>query len=384
MPRAEHLRSIMADTEQSILFHMRHRVAIITLNRESALNALNIEMIRELALCLETCRNDDQVDAVVLRGAGAKGFCAGGDVRALYHQARNAEVDYPRFFVEEYRLDFALHTFPKPIVALMDGVTMGGGMGLVQGVPLRIATERSRIAMPEARIGLIPDVGATYFLNRMPIELTLYVGLTGVTLSGADAVACQLADACVPSESLRDFEARLDTVEDASSLASLAKIFIPAANVQAAAPIKAVLPLIQRHFVAHASIADLFASLERDASQQIPAQQRAWVEATLTALKAGSPLALNVTREALLRGRQMTLGACFQMEFDLVMQSVRDGDFLEGVRARLVDKDNAPQWVPPTLDGVDADRVRGFFDSAASAVEHPLRDLADGPGRLYG
>jgi enoyl-CoA hydratase/carnithine racemase len=374
----------MADTEQSILFHTRHRLAILTLNRESALNALNIEMIRELAVCLETCRHDDQIDAVVLRGAGAKGFCAGGDVRALYHQAQDPDIDWPRFFIDEYRLDFALHTFPKPVVALMDGVTMGGGMGLAQGVALRIATERSRIAMPETRIGLLPDVGATYFLNTMPIELALYVGLTGVTLSGADALACKLADACVPSEGLRDFEARLDTLENASSLDSLAKFFIPASSAQPPAPIEAVLPLIRRHFVAQASIEDLFASLERDASQQIPADQRAWVEATLTALKAGSPLALNVTREALIRGRQMTLGACFQMEFDLVTRSIRDGDFLEGVRARLIDKDGLPRWVPPTLDGVDAGRVRSFFDSAWQAGEHPLRDLGDGPGRRYG
>ena len=257
-------------------------------------------------------------------------------------------------------------------------------MGLAQGVPLRIATERSRIAMPETRIGLLPDVGATYFLNTMPIELALYVGLTGVTLSGADAVACKLADACVPSEGLRDFEARLDTLEDASSLESLAKVFIPASNVKLPAPIEALLPLIERHFVPQASIEDLFASLERDASQQIPAEQRAWVEATLAALKAGSPLALNITREALIRGRQMTLGACFQMEFDLVTRSIRDGDFLEGVRARLIDKDGTPRWVPPTLDAVDAGRVHSFFESRWSAGQHPLRDLGDGPSRRYG
>jgi enoyl-CoA hydratase/carnithine racemase len=382
----------MADTEQSILFHTRHRLAIITLNRISALNALNIEMIRELATCLETCRNDDQIDAVVLRGAGTKGFCAGGDVRALYHQARDPGVDWPQFFIDEYRLDFALHTFPKPVVALMDGVTMGGGMGLAQGVPLRIATERSRIAMPEARIGLVPDVGATYFLNTMPIELALYVGLTGVTLSGADAVACKLADACVPSESLSDFESRLDRLDDAASIEGLAKFFIPTSmstpahrsGTQPAAPVEALLPLIRRHFVPQASIGDLFASLERDAAQQLPADQRAWVETTLTALEAGSPLALNVTREALIRGRQMTLGACFQMEFDLVTRSIREGDFLEGVRARLIDKDGMPHWVPPTLDAVDASRVRSFFESAWKAGEHPLRDLGDGPGRRYG
>jgi enoyl-CoA hydratase/carnithine racemase len=378
----------MADTEQTLLFQTSHRLAIITLNRESALNALNLEMVRELAACLEACRHDSQIDALVLRGAGAKGFCAGGDVRALYHQAKDpaSRVDWPQFFIDEYRLDFALHTFPKPVVALMDGVTMGGGMGLAQGVPLRIATERSKIAMPEARIGLVPDVGATWFLNTMPIELALYVGLTGVTLSGADAVACKLADACVPGDWLRDFEARLDTLEDASSLESLASIFIPPANslhARSPAPIEALLPLIHRHFVAHASIEDMIASLERDALQQIPAEQRAWVEATLTALKAGSPLALKLTREALIRGRQMTLGACFQMEFGLVTRSIRDGDFLEGVRARLIDKDGMPKWVPPALEAVDAGRVRGFFDSAWNAGEHPLRDLGDGPGRRY-
>ena len=184
--------------EPAILFRVLNRVAIITLNRPTALNALSHPMVRELAVLFERCRTDDGIVAVVLRGAGEKGFCAGGDVRELYRMKTRGETGWQAFFVDEYRLDYALHTFPKPVVALLDGITMGGGMGLGQAARLRVVTERTKIAMPETRIGFLPDVGATHFLAVMPVEVELYVGLTGVTLSGADAVRLQLADLCVP------------------------------------------------------------------------------------------------------------------------------------------------------------------------------------------
>ena len=194
------------EAEREILFRVVNRVAIITLNRPAALNALSHAMVRELAVLVEHCRTDSGIVALVLKGAGAKGFCAGGDVREVHRLAKNGDSRWLAFFVDEYRLDYALHTFPKPVVALLDGIAMGGGMGLGQAARLRIVTERSKIAMPETRIGFLPDVGATRFLSVMPAEVELYVGLTGATLSGADALRLQLADLCVPAEWLASFE----------------------------------------------------------------------------------------------------------------------------------------------------------------------------------
>ncbi len=189
--------------EPTILFRVVNRVAIVTLNRPSALNALSHEMVRELSILIERCRTDDDIVAVVLRGAGEKGFCAGGDVRALYRMATQKDTGWQQFFIDEYRLDYALHRFPKPVVALLDGITMGGGMGLGQGAKLRIVTDRTKIAMPETRIGFLPDVGATRFLGVMPAEVELYVGLTGATLSGADALRSKsVCNACRPKRAI--------------------------------------------------------------------------------------------------------------------------------------------------------------------------------------
>ena len=185
-PHAASLERAEQAEDDTVLVSVVNRVAVLTLNRPGALNALSHRMVRELAEHVERCRTDERIIALVLRGNGDKGFCAGGDVRALYHAAQEGLAggtpSWQSFFIDEYRLDFALHAFPKPIVALLDGITMGGGMGLAQAASLRIATERSKIAMPETRIGFVPDVGATRFLSVMPLELELYVGLTGATL----------------------------------------------------------------------------------------------------------------------------------------------------------------------------------------------------------
>jgi enoyl-CoA hydratase/carnithine racemase len=340
-------------------------------------------MVRELAEHVERCRTDDKIVALVLRGSGEKGFCAGGDVRALYHSSgtsttsRRADATpaWQQFFIDEYRLDFALHAFPKPIVALMDGITMGGGMGLAQAATLRIATERSKIAMPETRIGFVPDVGATRFLSVMPVELELYVGLTGTTLTGADAVRCRLADACVPSEWLRTFEARLQRMADGDIEKRLADVFIPPANVTPHAPVDAVMPLIVKHFSARLGVTDIATSLAADLQLDPPRELRTWLQVTLDALCAHSPTMLHVTREALLRGRSMTLAECFRMELGIATRAIDEGDFREGVRAHLVDKDRQPRWQPETLTEVRVERERHFLRSPWMSDKHPLAEL---------
>ncbi|KWK91719.1 enoyl-CoA hydratase [Burkholderia ubonensis] len=367
-----------ADAAPEVLCRVLNRVALITLNRPAALNALSHGMVRELAVLLARCRADDQIVAVVLRGAGEKGFCAGGDVRALYRDAARRDAWLP-FFVDEYRLDYAIHTFPKPVVALMDGITMGGGMGLAQGAALRVATERSKIAMPETRIGFVPDVGATHFLARMPVELALYVGLTGATLSGADALVAKLADLCVPSSWLDTFETRIENLKwDGDVLTALRRVFEPPCNVVPHAALDGQLPWIVRHFDKRSTVERTVATLAQElARDELSREHRQWLQATLDALLGHSPTMLAVTREALLRGRQMTLAESFRMELGIVARAIEEGDFREGVRAHLVDKDRKPRWAPASLVELRAERVRHFLTSPWKLPAHPLVELGN-------
>jgi enoyl-CoA hydratase/carnithine racemase len=368
------------EAEKEVLFRVVNRVAIVTLNRPAALNALSHAMVRELAVLLERVRTDDGTVALVLEGAGPKGFCAGGDVRAIYRlareKAREGANGWQQFFVDEYRLDYALHTFSKPLVALLDGVTMGGGMGLGQAAALRVATSRTKIAMPETRIGLLPDVGATHFLAKMPVEMALYVGLTGAMLSGADALHCGLADACVPGEWLDGYEARLRAAQWSGDVhASLREVFIAPCHEANDGALASFTPLIVRHFDRRLRVEQIVASLRADLESEHSHAEQAWLEATLEALTHYSPTMLEVTREALLRGRQMTLAECFRMELGIVGRAIEEGDFCEGVRAHLVDKDRKPRWAPATLVEVRTERVQHFLASPWRGEAHPLADL---------
>ncbi|WP_322011337.1 enoyl-CoA hydratase/isomerase family protein [Paraburkholderia sp. J12] len=370
------------EADAEVLFRVVNRVAIVTLNRPAALNALSHGMVRTLAALLERVRTDDAIVALVLNGAGPKGFCAGGDVRAIYQAAQHGEMlgetGWRQFFVDEYELDYALHTFPKPLVALLDGVTMGGGMGLGQAATLRVATSRTKIAMPETRIGLLPDVGATHFLSVMPVETELYVGLTGVTLTGADALHCGLADLCVPGEWLDGFEARLAQASmEGDVRAALRRVFdAPGHDAQAGALAQNA-PLIARYFESDQTVQQIVHALQTDLAGETdaPEAEQAWRRATLDALTHYSPTMLEVTREALLRGRQMTLAECFRMELGIVTRAIGEGDFCEGVRAHLVDKDRTPHWVPATLAELRPARVQHFLASPWSGDAHPLAGL---------
>jgi enoyl-CoA hydratase/carnithine racemase len=260
----------------------------------------------------------------------------------------------------------------------MDGITMGGGMGLAQGAVMRIVTERSKIAMPETRIGMLPDVGATHFLGRMPVELELYVGLSGVQLSGADALTARLADLCVPAASLDDFEARLASVtwDDGDPIATLRHVFVPPGNTAPASVLEQQLPWIVRHFNERQTIPQIIATLRANLAQpDLAPEQRPWLQTTLDALTSYSPTMLAVTREALLRGRRMTLADSFRMETGIVSRTIGEGDFCEGVRAHLIDKDRQPRWSPATLAEVNDARVQHYLTSPWAPSEHPLRDL---------
>jgi enoyl-CoA hydratase/carnithine racemase len=276
----------------------------------------------------------------------------------------------------------------------MDAVTMGGGMGLSQGASLRITTDRSRIAMPETKIGLTPDVGATHFLNRMPIEMALYIGLTGTTLSGPDAVACGLADVCVSHATLTNVDERpgaadLSAIDDRDGAQSSARsstltralrhAFAPVELPSDEAPIARQRAWIVRHFHPDALPVDIVASLSHALENLHDSDEtrgeREWLDATRTALTSYSPTMIHVTREALLRARAISLADSFRLEMGIVIRSIEEGDFREGVRAHLIDKDRTPAWQPDTLAAVAHARVEHFLSSPWPADRHPLAEL---------
>lgn len=198
-------------SQDSVLAEVRNHIGHLTLNRPAGLNAITLDMVRSLSAHLRAWAEDAQVHAVVLRGAGEKAFCAGGDIRSLYDSFKGGDTLHEDFFVEEYALDLAIHHYRKPVLALMDGFVLGGGMGLVQGADLRVVTERSRLAMPEVAIGYFPDVGGSYFLPRIPGELGIYLGVTGVQIRAADALYCGLADWYLDSARLAELDQKLTT-----------------------------------------------------------------------------------------------------------------------------------------------------------------------------
>lgn len=359
---------------QSALFELADGLGIITLNRPEVHNAISLEMIRRLADQLARWREDDQVHAILLQGAGERAFCAGGDVRALHDDQRAGTPTHGDFFSEEYRLDYALWRFPKPIVALMDGITMGGGMGLAQAAAVRIATNKTRIAMPETGIGLIPDVGGTFFLSRMPAELALYIGLTGTSLYAADARYCGLADLYIQPDAVAEVRSALQGIVWSADDGRTATDKLRMALAPLASPIEAP-PL-----AAHA--ADL---LQHFGQPDVPAILRSlhaaadagheWAGKTLALLRQRSSLSMAVVHRQLELGRRLDLADCFRLEYNLVMHAVEHGDFMEGVRALLVDKDKQPRWNPPTAEELDEHHVAAFFAGELDDPGHPLAAL---------
>ena len=348
----------MTQAEAPVLIEVRNRVGYLTLNRPAGLNAVTLPMVRSLHRQLQDWADDQDVVAVVLRAAGEKAFCAGGDIRSLYESYKNGEDLHRVFFEEEYALDQYIHAYRKPLLALMNGFVLGGGMGLVQGASLRVISERTRMGMPEVGIGYFPDVGGSYFLPRLPGNLGIYMGVTGNHVGSADALYAGLADYSVPYERFAELEQRLDQQDWRSPaqetltnlVSSMGSSELPDASF------KALFPAIEKHF-AHDSIAGIRQSL---AEENRP-EYRDWAAETLKVIDSRSPLSLSVTLEMLRRGRTLSLAECFRMELHLDRQWFDRGDIIEGVRALIVDKDKSPRWNPPTLTEVTPQRVADFF-----------------------
>lgn len=357
-------------------FTVQGGLGIITLNRPQALNALSHDMIVAIAEQLASWEHDPAVHLIVLRGAGEKAFCAGGDIRAMYESHHDGSRGYHQFFIDEYRLDYALWRSQKPVVALMDGITMGGGMGLAQAATLRVASTKTRMAMPETGIGLIPDVGGTWFLSRMAEPLSLYLGLTGQIIHAADALYCGLADLVVPADSGEAVLAALQGIDwstpDLTARERLRAALAPLATDAGTPTLAALAEPLQRHF-GQPGVAAILASLTQEDGAHAE-----WAKATASTLAHRSPLSLRVVYRQLTEARSLDLADCFRLEYDLVVRAIEEGDLIEGVRALIVDKDKAPRWQHATVAAVPDTRVAAFFSGAPGAA-HPLQDLGRTP-----
>ncbi|MCF7530741.1 enoyl-CoA hydratase/isomerase family protein [Pseudomonas petrae] len=342
----------------TVLSDVRNHIGHLTLNRPQGLNAIDLHMVRQLQFQLDAWAKDDNVYAVVLRGSGEKAFSAGGDIRSLYDSFKTGRTEHLDFFVEEYALDLALHHYRKPVVALMDGFVLGGGMGLAQGADLRVVTERSRLAMPEVAIGYFPDVGGSYFLPRVLGEVGIYLGVAGVQIQAADALYCGLANWYLDSERLDDLDLQLDNLKWSLTPLKDLQGALAKRGVQQlpAPPLEKLRPAID-HFFALPDIPSIIEQL----SQVSVFDTHAWALDTAQLMQTRSPLAMAVTLELLRRGRHLPLESCFGLELHLDRQWFERGDLIEGVRALIVDKDKKPQWSPSSVQALDAEHVASFF-----------------------
>lgn len=352
---------------------------LLTLNRPEALNALSLGMIRRLTQALRQWQEDRSVTLVALRGshkAGAAGtaerwfghFCAGGDIRFFHDAAKAGDPALEEFFTEEYTLNHLIQTYPKPIVAFMDGVVMGGGMGLCQGIARRIVTERTKMAMPETKIGLFPDVGGGHFLSRCPGHVGEYLALTGEVIGAQDAIGYGLADCQVPSGEQAALWQQLATVplDDAQAAQAWLDHALPRVSL-GVKPIAA----LEASFSQRSAL-DIVQTLEGSGDE--------WSRKTAQALRQRSPVMLHVTLEQIRRARRMNLADELRMERDMVWhcfhkRPVSESETVEGIRALAVDKDHSPKWNPARIEDVDPDEVRGFFRSPWTPEAHPLRSL---------
>jgi enoyl-CoA hydratase/carnithine racemase len=359
-----------------------HCVASATLNFEKTLNSLSLPMIEILAPQLERWAHRGDVVAIVLRGAGERAFCAGGDIQALYrgmsrNHAEQREVDdYPRrFFEAEYRLDYAIHRCPKPVIAFGHGVVMGGGLGLFSASAYRLVTERSRVAMPEVTIGLFPDAGASWILRSLPSAYAAWLGMSGTHLHAADALHIGLA---THSAAASAWPRLVDGLRGAAwtgsregdcecierCLDALEHPTLPASALKAHRPmLEDALPVLP------ATVGETVHRLTGLAGRDD------YIDKGLATMKSGCPTSVGIVHEQLRRIPPMTLADTFRMELTIATHCAANPDFIEGVRALIIDKDNKPGWMYPTVAELPHDYVVSHFD--APWAVHPLADLGE-------
>jgi enoyl-CoA hydratase/carnithine racemase len=360
-----------------ILVEVRNRVAHITLNRPQALNALSLAMLHRLRELFDQWAHDPNVYAVVSRGTGDKAFCAGGDVRGLYSSITGLGPRvHEEFFITEYTINYQMHRFlkstGKPYIALMDGIVMGGGMGVSQGATFRIVGDRTKMAMPETKIGLFPDVAGTYFLSRATGAMGLYLGLTSNVINGADAVAAKLADTYMTVDGQQALLQQLDEVSwSATPLNDVVRIVTANATTAPASTLAALSHALEKHFAGKHNVQDIINSLSAETEPAVSD----WAHKIAADLLKRSPTLMEVTKRQIENGHKLSIAECLRLELGMMYRAFEHPDVVEGIRALAIDKDNQPRWSPADLGEVSPDVVESFFALRWTASEHPLAKL---------
>lgn len=341
-------------SETNLLCAVDRGVAVAILNRPSVLNVIDLTLIDALYRQLRLWEDDPAVHTVVVRGAGTRAFCAGGDVRAVWdHRGDDTFMD--PVYRREYILDDCINRYSKPYVALMSGIVMGGGCGIAVHGRHRIVTETSVLAMPECKIGLFPDVAGSFFLGRCPDHFGMYLGLTGLRIGGGDAVRLGLADEFVPASRLDDLISALRSQPSFEQAVAPLRVPLPPSALPPA-------PRVSDIF-GRGSVSDIVAALKTE-----PA---AWAQDALQALEAASPFSLELTFRAIREGRNKSMRECLITDFRIAQRIMKKGDYFEGVRALIIDKDNAPRWNPVRLSDVSPEEIDACFAPLPNELVFP-------------
>jgi len=344
----------MSAAEEGDLIVRREGAAgVIRLNRPKAINAMTLEMSEGIDAALDRFETDPGVAVIILEGAGERGLCAGGDIRGLWESSREGGDLGARFWRQEYVMNARIAKYPKPYVAFMDGLVMGGGVGLSAHASHRVVTDRTKLAMPEVGLGFFPDVGGTWLLSRSPGEIGTYFGLTGQTMNGPDAIHAKFADAVVPVAKWPELREALTKVRKGATAADITRLINDFATGETAGPVAAREPVIDALF-GFDRMEDIFAALKRDGSE--------FALATLKTLNEKSPRGMVVTLKLLRLARiASSLEECLIREYRAACEVFRSDDFREGVRAAVIDKDRNPSWSPPRIEDVTPQMLAPYF-----------------------
>ena len=339
--------------EGDLIARKEGSVGILRLNRPKAINAVTLEMFHDIDKALDVFEADPDIAVILLEGAGERGLCAGGDIRALWESSKVKGDLGKILWREEYILNARIKKFPKPYVSFMDGIVMGGGVGLSAHSSHRVATDKTKLAMPEVGLGFFPDVGGTWLLSHSPGEIGTYFGLTGQTMNGPDAIHAGFADAVVPSGKLADLREALTKVRPGITSAEVKALIAGFATGETAGPVAAMQDKIDVWF-AYDRMEDIFAALQRDGSEL--------ALSTLKTLSEKSPRGMVVTLKLLRLARtSRSLEECLVREYRAALEVFASDDFREGVRAAVIDKDRNPKWSPPRIEDVTPEMVVPYF-----------------------
>jgi enoyl-CoA hydratase len=342
-----------AGAEPDLIVRREGSAGIIRLNRPKAINAVTLEMFRDIDKALDAFEADPAVAAIVLEGAGDRGLCAGGDIRALYDSSKVGGDLGKILWREEYILNARIARFPKPYVAFMDGIVMGGGVGLSAHGRHRVVTEKTKLAMPEVGLGFFPDVGGTWLLSHAPGDIGSYFGLTGQTMNGPDAIHARFADAVVPSAKLATLREELIRIRPGAPSDDIKRLIDGFATGETAGPVAAMQARIDDWF-GHDRMEDIIAVLQRDGSEA--------AQSTLKTLNEKSPRGMVVTLKLLRLARaSSSLEQCLAREYRAALEVFASDDFREGVRAAVIDKDRNPRWSPSRIGDVTPAMLAPYF-----------------------